>query len=70
MTAKKKRKTEAQLRAEENKALGGFIQLDTVPGGIIPTTPRAVSERTKRISRIVAAQNAAAARKKAKSKKK
>ena len=62
----KKRKTEAQSRAEENKRLGGFIQLDTVRGGVIDTSSRASIERSKRITRIVMAQNAQANKKKKK----
>lgn len=57
MAETRKRKTAAQLRKEENEELGDFIQLDTIPGGVIDTTPRDVRERCNRAMKALAARN-------------
>ena len=65
-----KKKTEAQLQREENELLGGFIQVDTLPGNVIDCTPRSVKKRAARVMKAIQAREAKAANEAAKQKKK
>lgn len=65
-----KKKTQAQLQKEENEALGGFIQVDTLPGNVIDCTPRSVKKRCVRVMKALAAREAKDAHKTKLSKKK
>ena len=49
-----KKKTQAELQREENEALGGFIQVDTLPGNVIDCTPRSVKKRAARVMKALA----------------
>lgn len=65
-----KKKTQAELQREENEALGGFIQVDTLPGNAIDCTPRSVKKRAARVMKALAAREAREAQKEKLSKKK
>lgn len=65
-----KKKTPAELQREENEALGGFIQVDTLPGNVIDCTPRSVKKRAARVMKALAAREAREAQKEKLSKKK
>ena len=58
-----KKKTQAELQREENEALGGFIQVDTLPGNVIDCTPRSVKKRAARVMKALAAREAREAQK-------
>lgn len=57
-----KKKTEAQLQREENELLGGFIQVDTLPGNVVDCTPRSVKKRAARVIKALQAREAKAAK--------
>ena len=65
-----KKKTQAELQREENEALGGFIQEETLPGNVIDCTPRSVKKRAARVMKALAAREAREAQKEKLSKKK
>lgn len=65
-----KKKTLAELQREENEALGGFIQVDTLPGNVIDCTPRSVKKRAARVMKALAAREAREAQREKLSKKK
>lgn len=65
-----KKKTDAQLQREENELLGGFIQVDTLPGNVVDCTPRSVKKRAARVLKALQAREAKAAKEAAKQKKK
>ena len=65
-----KKKTQAELQREEKEALGGFIQVDTLPGNVIDCTPRSVKKRAARVMKALAAREAREAQKEKLSKKK
>ena len=65
-----KKKTQAELQREENEALGGFIQVDTLPGNVIDCTPRSVKKRAARVMKALAARVAREAQREKLSKKK
>lgn len=65
-----KKKTQAELQREENEALGGFIQVDTLPGNVIDCTPRSVKKRAARVMKALAAREAREAQREKLSKKK
>lgn len=59
-----KKKTQAQLQREENEELGDFIQVDTLPGNVVDTTPRAVKKRADRVIKALQARQAKQTKKK------
>ena len=63
MAVKQKKKT-AQLQKEENEMLGGFIQVDTLPGNVVDTTPRSVKKRAARVMKALEAREAKQAKQK------
>lgn len=65
-----KKKTQAELQREENEALDGFIQVDTLPGNVIDCTPRSVKKRAARVMKALAAREAREAQREKLSKKK
>lgn len=65
-----KKKTQAELQREENEVLGGFIQVDTLPGNVIDCTPRSVKKRAARVMKALAAREAREAQREKLSKKK
>lgn len=65
-----KKKTQAELQREENEALRGFIQVDTLPGNVIDCTPRSVKKRAARVMKALAAREAREAQREKLSKKK
>lgn len=69
-TEQYRRSTEAEIQREENEALGGFIQVDTLPGNVIDCTPRSVKKRAARVMKALAAREAREAQKEKLSKKK
>lgn len=65
-----KKKTQAELQREENEVLGGFIQVDTLPGNVIDCTPRSVKKRAARVMKALVAREAREAQREKLSKKK